>query len=186
MHIQHIEIRNFRKLKAVRIDLAEKTTIFVGANNSGKTSAMVAMQRFFVDHSEFAIHDFTLSHWATINAAARLFEQAAPEAEIQPFDWAEVLPCLDVWLQVPIDDLHYVRRLLPTLDWDGTHIGVRLRFQPKDPQALRQEYLKAKLMAAERSWRRASSPSRRLMPLIPHRYQTRWKEVCPLRCGRHR
>jgi predicted ATP-dependent endonuclease of OLD family len=46
MHIQHIEVGNFRKLKAVRIDFSETNTVFVGANNSGKTSAMVALRRF--------------------------------------------------------------------------------------------------------------------------------------------
>lgn len=44
MHIKHVEIGNFRKLKTVRIDFASETTIFVGANNSGKTSAMVALR----------------------------------------------------------------------------------------------------------------------------------------------
>ena len=44
MHIQHIEVGNFRKLKAVRIDFSETSTVFVGANNSGKTSAMVALR----------------------------------------------------------------------------------------------------------------------------------------------
>ncbi|NVJ00355.1 AAA family ATPase [Myxococcus sp. AM009] len=39
MHIQHVEIWNFRKLQAVWIDFADETTVFVGANNSGKTSA---------------------------------------------------------------------------------------------------------------------------------------------------
>lgn len=39
MHIKHVEIGNFRKLRAVRVDFAEQTTVFVGANNSGKTSA---------------------------------------------------------------------------------------------------------------------------------------------------
>lgn len=42
MHIEHVEIGNFRKLQSVRVDFAEATTVFVGANNSGKTSAMVA------------------------------------------------------------------------------------------------------------------------------------------------
>lgn len=41
MHIQHIEIANFRKLNAVRVDLSGEKTVLVGANNSGKTSAMV-------------------------------------------------------------------------------------------------------------------------------------------------
>lgn len=39
MKIAFVDIQNFRKLKQCRIDLSEETTLFVGANNSGKTSA---------------------------------------------------------------------------------------------------------------------------------------------------
>lgn len=63
MYIQHVEIGNFRKLKAVRIDFSEQKTIFVGANNSGKTSAMVALRRFLVGPSVFSVNDLTLSRW---------------------------------------------------------------------------------------------------------------------------
>ena len=46
MHIKFFEIANFRKLLSIRVDLAAATTLFVGANNSGKTSAMLALRRF--------------------------------------------------------------------------------------------------------------------------------------------
>lgn len=149
MHIQHVEIGNFRKLQAVRIDFAEETTVFVGANNSGKTSAMVALRHFLVDRTGFSINDFTLSHWAKLDAMAIGWEaNVASEVESQ-FDWGAVLPHLDVWLSVPKEELHYVQKILPTLDWAGEHIGVRLRYEPKDVQALKQEYLVAKRAAAE-------------------------------------
>ncbi|MCC8628519.1 AAA family ATPase [Xanthomonas vesicatoria] len=50
MKIRHIEIANFRKLQAVRVDLTDDTTLLVGANNSGKSSAMLALRRFLVSH----------------------------------------------------------------------------------------------------------------------------------------
>jgi len=149
MHIKHIEVGNFRKLKTVRIDFSPTTTVFVGANNSGKTSAMVALRRFLIDRSDFSINDFTLSHWAKIDGAAASWETANDEKAPEPFDWGSVAPFLDVWLDVPAKELHYVQKILPTLDWDGTSIGVRLRFEPKDAQALQQEYLTAKRTAAE-------------------------------------
>jgi len=67
MHIEYVEIGNFRKLQSVRIGLSDKTTVFVGANNSGKTSAMIALHRFLVEdeRSNFSLNDFTLSHWPT-------------------------------------------------------------------------------------------------------------------------
>ena len=148
MHIQHVEIGNFRKLQAVRVDFAEQTTVFVGANNSGKTSAMVALRHFLVARTDFSINDFTLSHWAKLDAMAIAWETSIPGEEEAEFDWGEVLPQLDVWLNVPTEDLHYVQKILPTLDWAGAHIGVRLRYEPKDSQALKQEYLAAKLAAA--------------------------------------
>ncbi|MGV7173354.1 AAA family ATPase [Xanthomonas axonopodis] len=48
MHIDFVEVANFRKLLATRIDIAKESTVFVGANNSGKTSAMVALRRFLL------------------------------------------------------------------------------------------------------------------------------------------
>ncbi|NRD55681.1 AAA family ATPase [Corallococcus exiguus] len=148
MHIQHVEIGNFRKLQAVRIDFSEETTVFVGANNSGKTSAMVALRHFLVDRTEFSVNDFTLSHWTLLDAAAAAWEKPVPGVNEQAFDWGLVLPHLDVWLNVPADELHYVQKILPTLDWAGEHIGVRLRYEPKDVQALKQEYLAGRLAAA--------------------------------------
>lgn len=147
MHIQYVEIGNFRKLKAVRIDFAETNTVFVGANNSGKTSAMVALRRFLVDRAEFSINDFTLTHWAEIDAIATAWEVVAEGEPIDALDWSEQLPFLDVWLNVPTKELHYVQRLLPTLDWDGACIGVRLRLEPKEGAALQQEYLTARKAA---------------------------------------
>lgn len=146
MHIQHIEVGNFRKLQAVRIDFAEETTVFVGANNSGKTSAMAALRRFLVtDGADFSINDFTLSNWAKLDAAAVTWEKQVAGAKDDEFDWGAVLPHLDVWLNVSWNDLHYVQKILPTIDWvAGEHIGVRLRYEPKDLEALKQEYLIAK------------------------------------------
>ena len=148
MHIKHVEIANFRKLNAVRVDFAEETTIFVGANNSGKTSAMVALRRFLVDSAEFSINDFTLSHWAKLDAIADAWETGTPNVNEEESTWGAALPHLDVWLHVPSDDLHYVQKILPSLDWDEADIGVRLRYEPKDLQTLKQEYLAAKLAAA--------------------------------------
>ena len=48
MKIEIVELGNFRKLQNVRIGISEEKTVFVGANNSGKTSAMVALRYFLV------------------------------------------------------------------------------------------------------------------------------------------
>ena len=43
MKINSIHIQNFRKLQLCTIDFSEKETIFVGANNSGKTTILEAI-----------------------------------------------------------------------------------------------------------------------------------------------
>jgi recombinational DNA repair ATPase RecF len=50
MIISHVVIQNYRKLKCCRISFSEQETIFVGANNSGKTSAMDALI-YFLDRN---------------------------------------------------------------------------------------------------------------------------------------
>lgn len=42
MKISFINIKGFRRLNDVQIDFSAEKTLFVGANNSGKTSAMDA------------------------------------------------------------------------------------------------------------------------------------------------
>ena len=62
MQIEFVEIANFRKLISTRIGFSLEKTVFVGANNSGKTSAITALRYFLVDRerSYFCFNDFTL------------------------------------------------------------------------------------------------------------------------------
>lgn len=147
MQIKLVEIGNFRKLKAVRIGLSPDTTTFVGANNSGKTSAMVAMRYFLVERerAKFSLNDFTLSHWPSIDVMGKEWEDAKSEnSELPPPEWNPVLPFLDVWLHADKTEAHLVQKLIPTLDWDGGHLGVRFRLQPRDAAQLQKDYLLAR------------------------------------------
>lgn len=49
MRIDFVEVANFRKLISTRIGLSPEKTVFVGVNNSGKTSAITALRYFLVD-----------------------------------------------------------------------------------------------------------------------------------------
>jgi len=149
MRIQDIEIANFRRLRAVRIELADETTLFVGANNSGKTSAMVALRRFLVRGQKFGVHDISLVHWPTIMNIGRQWEtdEGSLDASRVLADWATVAPYLDLWLNVADDELHHVAKIIPTLDWSGGLLGVRLRLQPADPVALCKAYREARQSA---------------------------------------
>jgi predicted ATP-dependent endonuclease of OLD family len=147
VHIDIVEIGNYRKLLGVRIGLSKEKTVFVGANNSGKTSAMVALRHFLVERerSKFSLNDFTLSHWPIIDAMGLTWEDAKNADEKLPTpDWTTILPFVDVWLSVTKAEAHYVQKLIPTLEWDGGRLGVRLRFEPRDALQLQKDYLAAR------------------------------------------
>jgi predicted ATP-dependent endonuclease of OLD family len=74
--IQMVEIGNYRKMLAARIALAPDKAVLVGANNSGKTSAMTALRRFLVDTRGFSINDLSLAHWQALNAQGEAWEAA--------------------------------------------------------------------------------------------------------------
>ncbi len=152
MHIKFVEIQNFRKLKSVRIDFSKTTTLLVGANNSGKTSATLALRHFLVEPEKFTTNDFTLSNWALIEGIAAGWEAQATNANVELptlAAWEAALPSLDVWLEIDAGQIHYVRRLLPTLDWAGGALGVRLRFEPKNVAELYKDYLTERKAAVD-------------------------------------
>jgi predicted ATP-dependent endonuclease of OLD family len=151
MHIRFVELQNFRKLKAIHVNFAETTTVFVGANNSGKTSAMVALGHFLVDPDRFCINDFTLSTLSKVNKIGERWvkEQAAEGFKSLLDDWKGVLPTLDVWLDVEENELRHINHLLPSLDWDGGALGVRMRLEPDDCTELCKDYLAAVKSASD-------------------------------------
>lgn len=150
MLISQVEISSFRKLLSTRIAFAPEKTVFVGANNSGKTSAMVALRRFLVDSRSFSISDFSLAHWQALNNEGESWEAALKSDKALPApNLVTFLPQLDVWLQVEKGEMHYVQKLLPTLDWKSGPLGVRLRYEPDDPVKFQQEYIAARTKAAE-------------------------------------
>lgn len=142
MRIAFIEIQNFRKLKSCRIDFSEKQTIFVGANNSGKTSAMDALILFLKNHSGFKTQDFTLSNWNILNKIGEEWintkEDDTPDYKLM--ELKKALPRLDVWLDVEKDEVHYVSHLIPTLGWTAGLLGIRLEYEPKDVEELYKDF----------------------------------------------
>jgi len=149
MKIAYFEIQNFRKLKSCRLELGSKETVLVGANNSGKTSAMEALILFLKKdkNKEITTTDFTLSNWMRLNLIGEEwiksdvsdFKQTAQLEQLGEADlpslyveqWRSDLPAIDIWLEVEDSEIHYVSHLIPTLSWAGGKIGIRLILEPK-------------------------------------------------------
>ena len=144
MKLAMIKIHNFRKLKDIRLDFSDKTTLFVGANNSGKTSAMDALRKFLVKgDNRFLLNDFTITNRKPLNIIGEAWQQedAAKPSDIN--DFINIVPTMDVWLDVKDNEFHYVSHLIPTLDWEGGLLGVRLSLLPKKDGKLFEDYIAA-------------------------------------------
>jgi predicted ATP-dependent endonuclease of OLD family len=145
MRISFVELSNFRKLKSTHIDFDKETTIFVGANNSGKTSAMVALRYFLLAPGRLSLRDITIDNWPKIDALGLAWECLNPNAT----DINELLPALDIWLDVPLSEIQHVIHVLPTLDWKGGLLGVRLRYQVNDIEKLKSDYISDRAAARQ-------------------------------------
>ena len=167
MHIAFVEIQNFRKLKACRVEIAQQETIFVGANNSGKTSAMDALILFLKKsrRKDIATTDFTLSNWSSLDQLGTQWVATADDKKpaIVVDAWLPLLPSIDVWLKADEQDLHRVAHLLPTLDWTPKELlGVRLVLAPKNMEQLYKDFRSAYKSARDAesaSAKTESSPS---------------------------
>lgn len=141
MRLHSFRISNFRRLKDVRIDLDPTTSVFVGSNNSGKTSATHIFQTFLgAARERFSVHDFSADCWAVFDEIG----SSDPPPE-------KMLPTivLDLWFEIQEGDIHRVIPLLPSLDWDGVPVGLRLKFAPRDQAELLAHFHEAKNKAAK-------------------------------------
>lgn len=124
------KIRNFRRLEDVSIDFEQSETVFVGPNNSGKTSA-TDIFRLFLKSSDFSIHDFSVSLVSKLNEFGRgeTDENSLPSIE------------LDLWFSLdPDTEFGRASLLLPDTEQNYDEVGLRLRYWVSDAEKLKQSY----------------------------------------------
>lgn len=165
MKIQSVHIRNYRKLKNCHIDFWEKETVLVGANNSGKTSAISAIVGFLKNTDRFTLKEFTATNWALINEIGEkwLENDSVDEALLSSHQWDTIVPSMDVWINVEDGEQYRVNHLIPSLStWDGKKVGVRGQYGPKDVKKLYTAYKEAKtkanILESTEEWKKAGSP----------------------------
>src|SRR6478752_5005757 len=129
MYLHSYRIKNYRRLRDVHIELASDISIFVGSNNSGKTSATQALYAFASGSKQkFSLYDFSSACWKTLDDIGNL-----PAGTEHP-----PLPSitLDLWFEVTPNDLYLVMPLLPSTAWAGTQVGMRIELAPRNPTEL--------------------------------------------------
>jgi predicted ATP-dependent endonuclease of OLD family len=153
MKLKKIHIKNFRRLEDVQINLDDGETVFVGPNNSGKTSATMIF-RYFLKGNEFRIHDFSVSR-------IRKIDHFGSESDKKDL----ILPSidLDLWFKINPDiEFGRVFSLLPNTLSDLDEVGIRISFAANqdDIDGLISAYDEAKSLKKEGAIRDAFSLSR--------------------------
>lgn len=138
--LRFLELCQFRRLGKVQLDVDKKTTILVGANNSGKTSVLAALRHFLADGSSFGAFDISLSQWPTLRALGKAWEPLAEDPSTvtgNEEQWKQQLqtllssmPTLDLWFDAEAGMYHYVAPFLSKFSWKGGPVGMRLRLEP--------------------------------------------------------
>jgi predicted ATP-dependent endonuclease of OLD family len=140
INLRFMELCQFRRLGKVQVDIDKKTTILVGANNSGKTSILAALRHFLADGSPFGAFDISISQWSKIRSLGEAWESLTedPSTSAGPVEmWQDQLktmlsamPTLDLWFEAEAGMYHYVAPFLSKFSWKGGAVGVRLRLEP--------------------------------------------------------
>jgi len=134
MKLTSLRIQNFRRLENVEFNIENEDTVFVGPNNSGKTSATDAL-RLFLGNSNFSIHDFTVSCIADLNELA--FRKNTESNLVPHID-------LDLWFNINPDiEFGRVFDLLPNVSEEIDEVGIRIKWCVKDSEKLQREYTAA-------------------------------------------
>jgi predicted ATP-dependent endonuclease of OLD family len=125
MHLHAIRVQNFRRLRDVVVELQDDISIFVGANNSGKTSVAQVLQLFLnSSRDKFTFHDFNAASWSDVED----FSNAIDDSSLPKIS-------IDIWLALEAPDLHRAIDLLPSLAWQGSFVGIRIVFAPVNADA---------------------------------------------------
>lgn len=129
MKLKKITIQNFRRLENVIIDIEDKETIFVGPNNSGKTSA-TAIFKCFLGGTDFKIYDISASRVADFESFLH-----SNDPSLLP----EII--LDLWFSIDPNTIAFGRvfTLLPHLS-DFSEVGLRMSYTIENPIKLREDY----------------------------------------------
>lgn len=135
-----VEVSHFRRLESVRVVIDPAMTILVGANNSGKTSILTAIRQFLAESPTFGASDLSVDQWLKLGQLGEAWQALDKDPTLDDagaIDWEQNLqdllscmPTLDLWFDAQAGAFHIVAPLIPSLQWAGGPVGVRLRLEP--------------------------------------------------------
>lgn len=144
MKISSFALKNYRRLVDVNLVLDDKTTVLVGANNSGKTSCIGALHTFLKSPDNLKVRDISKRNWKEIQKLGKQIEQEFPTTEkMQELSdiLISLLPSLDIEITAEVNEAYKVRDILPDLEWRGGALFVRITYEATDISKLCREFV---------------------------------------------
>jgi predicted ATP-dependent endonuclease of OLD family len=128
MRLRNIQIKNFRLLADVQLQLEDATTVIVGRNNSGKTSLTELFSRLLGDAKpSFRLEDFSLSAHEGFWKAFQAKEQNNTDDEIR-----KLFPAIEARLTIAYDktamDLGVLGDCIIDLDPNCEKAVIQIRY----------------------------------------------------------
>lgn len=147
MKITSFALKNYRRLADVALVLDDKTTVLVGANNSGKTSCVGALYTFLRSPDNLKFRDISKRNWRRIRNLGERAEKEFPDSDkMQEMTdiLVGLLPSLDVEITAEASEAYKVRDILPDLEWRGGALSVRITYEATDISKLFHEFADAR------------------------------------------
>ncbi len=145
MYLKSLKMNNFRKFELenntiefvnasdysddTELNIAKKTSLIVGKNNSGKTTVITALEKL-IKNEKFSATDFNLSYLKRLYNVYIKNETADSEYE---------LPILEFVLKIVIDDnkKDLLTNIIPFMLIEDVHdseIEIKIKWSPKESQ----------------------------------------------------
>lgn len=104
MKLKSVEIKNFRLLENIVVNIDETTTSIVGKNNTGKTSFSKIFD-IFINDRRFSFDDFSLKTHIVFNRIIKIYDQIDDSNRERYLNWiSKVIPKISLLLEIEIDN----------------------------------------------------------------------------------
>lgn len=154
MKITSLALKNYRRLADVNLILDDKTTVLVGANNSGKTSCIGALHTFLKSPDNLKVRDISKLNWKEIRQLGKRVEEEFPNTEKMEeisHKFSSLLPSLDIEITAEASEAYKARDILPDLEWRGGALSVRITYEADDMSKLCREFSDARGVVSKHS-----------------------------------
>lgn len=140
MRIKNIQVRFFRMLADISIDLEDDITLIVGRNNTGKTSLLEVIKMLTSNDDSLSFEDFSQSSYALFKELNSEFEKTLvpdipdDEKEAIEIDIQDRFPKIQLQIEFIYDKLKdslvELSEFITDLDVDRNDACVLLSYEP--------------------------------------------------------